>query len=137
MPAESLGGSNTALGRKVFTVEQANRALPLVRRVVEDIVYAFRELHSLRDQIADSLDRGTVEREIEAEAQRLEHLQSELEGVGCELKDPAVGLIDFLGQYQGREIYLCWKLGEEHVEHWHELHSGFAARRPVAQLDEE
>ena len=132
IPDDSL---NTAVGRKVFSLDEANRSLPLVRRIVEDIVAAHRELHSLRDQMADAMDRRAVDHDIEHETRRMETLQNELEVVGCELKDPSIGLIDFLGQHQGREIYLCWKLGEDQVQYWHELHSGFASRRPVSQLD--
>jgi hypothetical protein len=39
--------------------------------------------------------------------------------------------VDFLGQRNGREIYLCWHYGEEDIAYWHELNAGFAGRRPV------
>ena len=47
------------------------------------------------------------------------------------MKDPNKGLIDFPALLDGRVVYLCWKLGEETVEHWHELTAGFDNREPV------
>ena len=64
-------------------------------------------------------------------------LVEEINQVGCELKDCSIGLIDYLSRHQGRDIYLCWKLGEERVNYWHELHSGFAGRQPVSVLQED
>jgi hypothetical protein len=55
----------------------------------------------------------------------------ELEGLGIELKDPNQGLIDFPAMLEGRVVYLCWRLGEDVIQHWHELSAGFAGRHPV------
>ncbi len=48
-----------------------------------------------------------------------------------ELKDIPTGLIDFRAMREGREIYLCWRLGEPEVEYWHELTTGFDGRQPL------
>jgi hypothetical protein len=48
-----------------------------------------------------------------------------------ELKDIQTGLIDFRAMREGREIYLCWRLGEPEVEYWHELTAGFDGRQPL------
>ena len=134
-----LGGLSVIAerGRVFFSIEKANRTLPLVRRIVQDVVTTYGQLRSLRDQLADSVDKGAIEREMEGQSRRLEQLQSELGLVGCELKDPGIGLVDFPGRYQSRDILLCWQLGEEKVAHWHELHAGAAGRRPISQLDEQ
>jgi hypothetical protein len=58
-------------------------------------------------------------------------LINELNGFGCELKDPTIGLIDFLSLRSGREVYLCWHLGEERINFWHYLDAGFAGRQPL------
>ena len=50
---------------------------------------------------------------------------------GCFLKDLDSGLVDFPTLWEGREVYLCWKLGEPEVEHWHEIEAGFAGRRSL------
>ena len=49
-----------------------------------------------------------------------------------ELKDPFIGLIDFPCLMDGREVYLCWRLGEPELAHWHELDSGFAGRKRIS-----
>jgi hypothetical protein len=62
---------------------------------------------------------------------RLEQGVKGITGMGITLKDIDRGLVDFLGTRNGREIYLCWRYGEDDIEYWHELNSGFAGRRPV------
>ena len=138
MPAESpVGGmSATAERARVFSVEKANQTLPLVRRIVQDVIATCGELRSLRDQLADSMDKNAVERDMEGQSRRLEQLQNELVRIGCVLKDPDIGLVDFPGRYRSRDILLCWKLGEEKVAHWHELHAGATGRHPVSELEE-
>ena len=53
----------------------------------------------------------------------------ELNALGVELKDYYTGLVDFPGWMNGHEVYLCWRLGEPEVAHWHELDAGFAGRQ--------
>jgi len=107
----------TAARRPVrrFSLEQANSALPLVRRIVADIV----QVHALASKRRDALERTTgtkeavtAQQELEAAIERLEDLVGELDDVGAELKDYQSGLVDFVGRHEGRDVYLCWKLGE-------------------------
>ena len=72
-----------------------------------------------------------LQRDLSGHAQTLRKLAEELSSFGCELKDPDRGLIDFLSLRDGREIYLCWYLGEERINYWHYLHTGFAGRQPL------
>jgi hypothetical protein len=58
-------------------------------------------------------------------------LKEEVEQIGCELKDFRVGLIDFPALLDGREVCLCWQLGEDDITYWHETTDGFAGRRPI------
>jgi hypothetical protein len=139
-PRFSPSSSNTLAlpsPRKRFTLAEANRTLPLVRMIVKDIV----SVHAQVSHLQASLLAGTrpkraeqLELELEQRLARLHELIEELNGVGCELKDCSVGLIDFLGRHEDRDIYLCWKLGEERIHYWHELHAGFAGRQPVSVL---
>ena len=57
-----------------------------------------------------------------------------LDGWGITLRDIETGLIDFPALVAGRQVWLCWKLGEDDVAWWHELDSGFAGRRPLTEL---
>ncbi|MCC6424686.1 MAG: DUF2203 domain-containing protein [Phycisphaerales bacterium] len=124
--------------RRRFTLTEANRSLPLVRRIVADIVQAQQvasELHTQAELLSgrEQLDaQGEVQRQMD----RLQEYVDELTEIGVELKDFQTGLIDFVARHQGRDIYLCWKLGEEQITHWHELQAGFAGRQPVSMLEE-
>jgi hypothetical protein len=130
--------------RKHFTVEEANRALPLVRAIVGDFVAQYNNVKNLRERLAALTTRNAKRRpddpyaeevarqeaELEAEEAKLAGYVEELTKLGVELKGTD-GLCDFPSYREGREIYLCWRLGEPEVAHWHDLHSGFAGRQPL------
>lgn len=122
----------------LFTVESANEALILVRKVVGDVVERYGELMRLRMEAQElSLESGAQARFdeisllVEQTLERLKTLHQELIDVGCELKDFATGLVDFPAEIDGRKVWLCWKLREAEVSHWHELDAGFTGRQPI------
>lgn len=55
----------------------------------------------------------------------------EVQACGCVIKDVEAGLVDWLARHEGRDVYLCWKLGEPSVAYYHDLDAGFAGRRPL------
>jgi hypothetical protein len=127
--------------KRFFTPEEANRALILVRRITEDVTTQYKSLVALRTQLDEigwkpkDTDRADELRsQIREIADRLRTLHEELQSIGCEMKDWSLGLIDFPAMYQGREVLLCWRLGEKSVEHWHERDAGYAGRQ---RIDEE
>lgn len=125
--------------RRFFTLAEANRSLPLVRRIVADIVSMharFKDLQEKARDVAGTKLQKLAEQDLDGAASRLNTLVEELAAVGCELKDPASGLVDFVGRHQGREVHLCWKHGEDSIGFWHDIGAGFAARQPVATLVE-
>ena len=122
-----------------FTLDEANKTLPLVQRIVSDIVRVNAEATALKDHLdtlRDSAEVTRANKELDNRVARLAELVSELSDVGAELKDYRTGLIDFMGRHEGHDVFLCWKLGEEKIGYWHELAAGFAGRRPVSQLKE-
>ena len=127
---------------KYFTVEEANSTLPYVRRIVEDIVEAYSAwrdaIHRYEVIAAGSTsDEGETDEqvslrvEVDAIAQRINGCIDELAAVGCIFKGFDGGLVDFHSRMDDREVFLCWKLGEATVSHWHELNGGFAGRQPL------
>ncbi len=122
---------------KVWGLEEANQALPLVGRIVADIVAQYRQLKDLREQATALQDAGRrsksedVEIEAQAVSERLNELIDELGELDVQLKDLETGLVDFPGVRNGFDVLLCWKLGEQRIDHWHEVHAGFSGRRPV------
>jgi hypothetical protein len=127
---------------QLFTVEQANRTLPLVRKIVADIV----SLHQRWRQTIVALDdvalaqranepnqRGEqLEREAQALAREIDECQRELESLGILLKDRRQGLVDFPTLMGGRRVLLCWRLGEPEIQFWHEEDAGFPGRQPLS-----
>jgi len=133
---ERLAGS----GERFFTVEEANRALVLVKRIVEDVVAGYVKLVDLQE-IIDSAQSGGVEdhatraqEEIVQVAERLQICAQEMEDVGADLKDWSLGIVDFPCRIGGQRICLCWQLGEPRVEFYHEADQGFAERQPIETL---
>jgi hypothetical protein len=126
--------------KRRFSLDEANRSLPLVKRVVGDIVkthaLAMKLQHEIERQTAKQPTATTIQQQLDTCMNKLEDFVDELSEIGCELKDYQMGLIDFVGRHEGRDVYLCWKLGEERITHWHELDSGFAGRQSVAKLRE-
>ena len=126
---------------RLFTVEEANRTLPLVRRIVEDIVKQHRQWREkiLELDLVASSSRADepheraaqLEREAQALAQELDGYQRELEELGIQLKDRRQGLVDFPSELGGRRVLLCWRLGEAEVQFWHDEDAGFQGRQPL------
>jgi hypothetical protein len=129
---------------KPFTVESANRTLPLVRRIVEDLVRQYGrwqqrltafEIAAAGVESARTSETAALQREVQALAAEIEGYVEELASLGAEAKAPLdTGLVDFPGEIDGRPVYLCWRLGESSIQHWHELDAGFAGRQPLHSL---
>lgn len=128
---------------KYFTVEEANRTLPLVQRIVSDIVEEYRrwreniyryELIAAQQQpgAGETKEQVRLRELVDQSARKINEYVEELSLVGCVFKGFEEGLVDFYSRIQGREVFLCWKLGEPQVSHWHELEAGYAGRRPLA-----
>ena len=64
---------------------------------------------------------------------RVGRVLEELRELGAEPKGLAEGLVDFPAMIDGRIVYLCWKLGESKIRHWHEIDAGFSSRQPLAE----
>jgi hypothetical protein len=126
-----------------FTREEAEALLPQITIVLRKIQeqrkvmqQSEEEFGSLRIQAMGNghhLPERMVglQRDLARHIQTLQALVNELHDFGCELKDADSGLIDFLSLRNGREIYLCWRLGEERINYWHYLDTGFAGRQPL------
>ncbi len=127
---------------RTFTVEEANNALPLVRRIVADIVRAYellseqavdyKDVRVVEDRTTEIEDRlNGLKRSMSVLSEQIEDFVAELAEIGCEMKDLKTGLIDFPFLMDGRRVFLCYELGEERVEFWHELTEGYAGRKPL------
>ncbi len=138
-----MASAKSVGAKKLFTVDEANRTLPLVKVIVADIVHQFEVVHALQQRLSSlTLERrrspsdpyseelAHSQSELQAEETRLRGLVDELTQLGVELKGPD-GLCDFPSLRDDREVYLCWRHGEVEVGHWHELDAGVAGRQPL------
>jgi hypothetical protein len=126
-----------------FTREEAEALLPQITIVLRNIQQSRKALQEDEEALntlrLQAMGNGhhlherimTLQKAVGTHAKLLQKLLVELHALGCELKDPDMGLIDFLSQRNGQEIYLCWYLGEERINYWHYLHTGFAGRQPL------
>lgn len=136
--------SNGPEERRLFTTASANAALPLVSRIVRDIVDLHPQWREAISAFELEQDGATAEHESdEARVAReraghlageIESCLDELEQVGCHFKGFEDGLVDFPSLRHGRVVYLCWQHGEAGVTHWHEVDDGFPGRRPLEDL---
>lgn len=135
--------AGTKTKKKYYTVEQANAALPLLRLIVRDITVLaqslneqHRRLSRLQDEPepAPEAELDAAIAEMEAGQAQMRAYEQELRELNVELKDYLTGLLDFPARMDGRDVYLCWRLGEPEVAHWHELNAGFAGRQQLAKV---
>lgn len=120
-----------------YTLDRANDRIP-------DLVELLTVLRTQRDELREL--KGTFEATEESDDQRRLRLRMQglvdqmqatvarIDGWGITLRDIDTGLIDFPALVNGRQVWLCWQLGEGPVEWWHELDSGLAGRRPLIEL---
>jgi hypothetical protein len=130
---------------RCFTLAEAERLLPELETLLQDAIAAKTEYQEVERGMRAQAERVmlmggiTVERGpvLEARARRdsaASRLRGDLERaaeMGCVVKDLDIGLVDFPTLYRGREVFLCWKLGEPSIAHWHGVEEGFAGRKPV------
>lgn len=112
---------------RIFTPQEASSALPLVRRVVADILPLGRELRRLQQREDPSVDDQDRQAVLETQ---LDELYDELERIGCSFRAPdfSYGLVDFPGIIDGKLVYLCWKDDEPALRYYHDPGAGFAGR---------
>ncbi len=126
-----------------FTREEAEALLPAVTLILHKIQDEREKMNLVEGELEvlqiQAMGNGhhlhnRIQRLQRAIAEAIQSVQAaieELQEVGCELKDPDTGLIDFLSLRDGHEVYLCWRLGEDRIRFWHYLDTGFAGRQPL------
>jgi hypothetical protein len=129
---------------RFFTPEEANEALARVRPLVERMVEARRMLLEVQRRQAELVARvasnggglsppdvSAVAAEVQQTSAELVAVVEELQELGVQVKDLDRGLVDFPCLHRGREVLLCWELGEDEVAYWHGAEEGYAGRKPL------
>jgi hypothetical protein len=122
---------------RYFTLDEANALLPelepLVGRLLElraKVSHESRELTGMLGDLHSDIG-GPAASRLTREFAEIETLVDRIRGYGCVLKSLEAGLLDFLCERDGRDVYLCWRYGEPSIQYYHEVHTGFQGRRPV------
>ncbi len=130
---------------RYFRLAEAERALPEVERHLRDALFFKAEYERLHQQIESTLDRvrqsggaridPTKQLELRTErdnsVRKLQEAMTEIEQLGALVKDLDIGLLDFMARYEGRDVCLCWKLGEDAIRYWHGAEEGFRGRKEI------
>lgn len=130
---------------RFFTRDQAEQLLPEVENTVREALFLKAEFQesdtALREAARAIIFSGgmNIDRERmlstrqrrDASATKLQSALERIHEFGCQVKDLDIGLLDFPTLYHGREVYLCWRLGEHRIEFWHGVDEGFRGRKPI------
>jgi hypothetical protein len=122
---------------RYFTVDEANELLPEISVLMDRLQARRANVIESRPQMTELLSKGNsdvggpVASALVQDFIAIETLAHRIREYGCVIKDLNTGLVDFLSKRGDREIYLCWRHGEPRVAFYHELHTGFAGRKPV------
>ncbi len=123
---------------RYFTLQEANQIIAEIRPLMADllarrgkVVRAYKEV---RPQIENTLSDfgGPAHTRIVQDFIAIEMLIEQIKAHGCEIKNLEAGLIDFLAQVNGRDVYLCWRYGEDEIAFYHDLNAGFQGRTPIS-----
>jgi hypothetical protein len=130
--------------KRLFTVDEANAMLPLVRAICQDLSALAGEVVERRERVSFLMaGRGDaqrdpyseellqIEEELQRDRDRVREYVQELNDLGVQPKDAVAGLVDFPSMIDDRLVYLCWKLGEPEVLYWHDVDAGYSARQPL------
>tara|TARA_Y100001934_G_scaffold263364_1_gene338991 strand:+ start:370 stop:750 length:381 start_codon:yes stop_codon:yes gene_type:complete len=123
--------------KKLFTLQEANSFVPQLLELVPVIQKLSTSLHKDFPDIKNARDKakwsGGSEQGVEYlnTVFKYNNFMRKVEEVGCEIKGIREGLIDFPSIRNGREVYLCWRMPEKEILFWHDLHTGFAGRKPI------
>lgn len=115
---------------KYFTPQEANKTLPLVKKIVKDILDYSLQLRTIIDSTGGKVDDNS---EAQYYIEQLKGFMKELEEIGCYYKDWnfAVGLVDFPAIIEEEEVFLCWRSDEEKVMYYHRIQDGYKGRKMI------
>jgi hypothetical protein len=129
-----------AAPRRSYTIEEANALMPQVRSVLLQLAVEQRRMDTVHSEMhrhlagngdpASAAQASRLEQETADIAEGMRTLVTLLEGLGVQLRDTEMGLVDFPGERDGRQVWLCWRLSDPAVAFWHGTDEGYATRRP-------
>ncbi len=123
--------------KRYFTLEEANECIPELMDEIS-LLRAIRAqlagLHAMITPLLEVVSSNGGSRhtpELLKATARFQEVLDRIAARGCHLKGLDPGLVDFPHLRQGREVYLCWQMGEKDIRYWHEIDDGFDGRQPL------
>lgn len=115
---------------KYFTPSEAKKTLPLVKKIVKDILFTAKEIKLLAEEFEGDVQNDPQFIKLVNE---VNSFLKELEEIGCFFKDVnfSIGLVDFPSVIDNREVYLCWRSDEEDILYYHEIDAGYQGRKLI------
>jgi len=129
------------MDERIFTLAEAQSLLPRLRSLLKEITEEWDHAKGLNPEVQKARDKAQFDGFSKFGAEYVEsvsHLTSlihQIKDMGVLLKDADKGLCDFPYIRKGRVVYLCWQLGEDQIQYWHDIESGFAGREPLDETD--
>ena len=120
--------------KKYYTVAEANQLLPYLAPTLVELREKFEEAATIRIAVtqAAGTNGGSPHRDSWSKTlARVAELMERLGNWEVQLRDISIGLVDFPTLVDEREAWLCWRLGESEVSHWHPPDEGFSGRQPI------
>lgn len=123
--------------KRYFTLEEANACIPelideisLLRAIRNQLAGLHAQITPLLEVVSSNGGSEHTPALLNATA-RFREILERIENRGCHLKGIDPGLIDFPHLRDGKEVYLCWRMGEKKIRFWHEIEDGFEGRQPL------
>jgi len=120
-----------------FTLQEANEALKNIRPVMDEVQEIRQKILASQPDAWPAIEKSAgnggnkaLSRLVD-DFEKLDALIHQILDTGAQIKDINLGLLDFSALRDGREVYLCWKYGEEDIAFWHEVDAGYAGRQPI------
>ena len=120
-----------------FSLFEANEALKIIRPLMDEVQSIRQKILAKQPEAWPAIEKSAGNggnKALSAMVQDFEQLDALIHQIldtGVQIKDINLGLLDFSTTRNGREVYLCWKYGEEEIAFWHEVDAGFAGRQSI------
>ena len=129
------------MGERIFTLAEAQSLLPRLRSLLTEIGKQWNHVQELNPDVQKARDNAPFDGYSRSGVEYVESVSQlmfwihQIKEMGVLLKDADRGLCDFPYMREGRVVYLCWQLGEDQIEYWHDIETGFAGREPLDETD--
>ncbi|NQU98143.1 DUF2203 domain-containing protein [Candidatus Woesearchaeota archaeon] len=125
-----------------LSLEEAQKLVPVIKKDLLKLMRINKTLSLLNsveieydDEYKTLIHKTMFSRRYHKLSYEFYSLLERLHNRGCVVTEVDKGLVDFYSFFEGREIFLCWKISEKKIKYWHEINVGFDSRKPVSMIE--